>query len=134
MAVGTSAGLFDSSDDRPQAVFKHAVLDRYLGPFIGMTGSQVAGGRVVILDGYAGEGRYETGEPASAERILQTAEKFHRRQVEPYFVELKRSSFTKLETVVGEYRERGVRAIARRGQVHDHLDDVLAWIRGPANG
>ena len=39
----------------------------------GKTGSVAKG--VVYLDGYAGRGRYQNGTPASAERILQIAEK-----------------------------------------------------------
>ncbi|MFE7243792.1 hypothetical protein [Streptomyces sp. NPDC057580] len=43
------------------SVFKHELLKRYLPPFGGMTGTQSHDKRVVYLDGYAGEGRYESG-------------------------------------------------------------------------
>ena len=55
------------------SVFKHDLLRRYLPRFAGKTGSVAKG--VVYLDGYAGRGRYQDGTPASAERILQIAEK-----------------------------------------------------------
>ncbi|MDX2709723.1 hypothetical protein PV350_44020, partial [Streptomyces sp. PA03-6a] len=55
------------------SVFKHELLGRYIPPFGGMTGTQSRDGRVVYLDGYAGEGRYENGEPGSAEIALRVA-------------------------------------------------------------
>ncbi|MFG2885677.1 hypothetical protein ACGFYV_25865 [Streptomyces sp. NPDC048297] len=51
-------------------MFKHDLLKRYLPQFGGMTGTQSYDKRVVYLDGYAGEGRYENGASASAEIAL----------------------------------------------------------------
>ena len=48
----------------PQAVLKHGVLTRYAHYFAGRAGS-ATGGRVAFVDGYAGEGRYEDGNPGS---------------------------------------------------------------------
>ncbi|MEV0040305.1 three-Cys-motif partner protein TcmP [Streptomyces sp. NPDC050804] len=55
------------------SVFKHELLKRYLPPFGGMTGTQSHDKRVVYLDGYAGEGRYENGESGSADIALKVA-------------------------------------------------------------
>jgi hypothetical protein len=44
---------------RAAAVFKHAILSGYVVPFASKTGSSSAGNRVVIVDGYAGAGRYD---------------------------------------------------------------------------
>lgn len=110
------------------SVFKHELLKRYLPPFGGMTGTQSNDKRVVYLDGYAGEGRYESGEPASAEIALRVAS-HHRAQhglnLECFFVEQQAKSFARLNEVVEAYRTRGVRAQARRGEVDDVLDDVV---------
>ena len=65
MATGTSAGLLDSSD-HAQSVFKHAIIRQYMRPFLAMTGSTSEQGRVVVMDGFAGRGRYPDGAPASA--------------------------------------------------------------------
>ncbi|MGW2107653.1 hypothetical protein [Streptomyces sp. NPDC001948] len=54
-------------------MFKHDLLRRYLPQFGGMTGTQSHDKRVVYLDGYAGEGRYENGQPASGEIALRVA-------------------------------------------------------------
>jgi hypothetical protein len=38
------------------SVFKHALLDKYVPQFAGMTGSKATARRVVFLDGFAGRG------------------------------------------------------------------------------
>lgn len=48
----------------PQAVLKHGVLTRYAHYFAGRAG-RATKGRVAFIDGYAGEGRYEDGNPGS---------------------------------------------------------------------
>ncbi|MFJ4569047.1 hypothetical protein ACIP4U_36425 [Streptomyces caelestis] len=55
------------------SAFKHELLRRYIPPFGGMTSTQSQDRRVVYVDGYAGEGRYESGEPGSAEIALRLA-------------------------------------------------------------
>lgn len=47
-----------------QAVLKHGILTRYAYYFAGRAGSATQG-RVAFIDGYAGEGRYEDGNPGS---------------------------------------------------------------------
>ena len=58
MAKGTSSGLLD--ERRAQSVFKHKILGTYVMPFATMTGSKSADRRVVVLDGFAGRGRYRS--------------------------------------------------------------------------
>lgn len=48
----------------PQAVLKHGVLTRYAYYFTGRAG-YATHGQVAFIDGYAGEGRYEDGNPGS---------------------------------------------------------------------
>ncbi|SNR39802.1 three-Cys-motif partner protein TcmP [Blastococcus mobilis] len=109
------------------SVFKHTLLDKYVPPFAGMTGS--VGRRVVYLDGYAGRGRYADGTPASAEKIMMVAQA----QYESvnlawtcFFVEQDAESARVLASVVGEYAAKGVTAHAHRGNVQDVLDRVVA--------
>ena len=125
MATGTSGSYWDGK--ALPSVFKHELLARYLPPFGGMTSKQSQDKRVVYLDGYAGEGRYESGEPASAEIALQVAA--HHRdmglRLSCFFVEQQAKSFGRLEQVVRSYAARGVDAHAHRGEVDDVLDDVV---------
>lgn len=128
MAIGTGAGLL--AVRAPQSFFKHRLLQHYTEPFSGMVGSTAADNRVVILDGYAGQGRFDDGQPGSAELIMQTAAGFKRVQVEPVMVEKDRNHFEQLKKVVHEYAELGVKVSAQQGKLERHLEAVLAQASG----
>lgn len=114
------------------SVFKHELLRRYIPPFGGMTSTQSQSRRVVYVDGYAGEGRYEDGDPASAEIALRVAA--HHRSIgldlSCFFVEQQAKSFARLQEVVHGYEARGVYARAHHGEVSDVLDDVVQQATG----
>ena len=81
-----SAGFFGQRS--PQAVLKHGLLTRYAYYFAGRAGS-AAHGRVAYIDGYAGEGRYEDGNPGSPLLLASEAQRaaLINRQVKLAFVE-----------------------------------------------
>ncbi|WP_329008523.1 three-Cys-motif partner protein TcmP [Streptomyces sp. NBC_01601] len=115
------------------SVFKHELLRRYLPQFGGMTSKQSHDGRVVYLDGYAGEGRYENGDPASAEIALRVASYLrsgHGLTLECFFSEPQAKSFNRLHQVVQHYQAQGVRAHAHRGEVDGVLDQVVEGALG----
>ncbi|MHC5903319.1 three-Cys-motif partner protein TcmP [Streptomyces sp. S6] len=113
-------------------MFKHDLLRRYIPPFGGMTGAQAQDRRVVYLDGYAGEGRYENGEPGSAEIVLRVASYYRSRglNLSCFFVEQQAKSFERLLEVMRGYQARGVEARAHRGEVDGVLDDVVQRAMG----
>jgi three-Cys-motif partner protein len=125
MSSGTGGGYW--ADKALPSVFKHDLLKRYLPQFGGMTGTQSRDRRVVYLDGYAGEGRYENGEPASAEIALRVASYLRRSGLvlECFFCEAQAKSFDRLQAVVRDYSGRGVRAHAHHGEVDSVLDQVV---------
>jgi three-Cys-motif partner protein len=130
MATGTSAGLLDSSD-HAQSVFKHAIIGKYMRPFLAMTGSTSEQGRVVVMDGFAGRGRYLDGTPASAELIMQAVRRLQgSRTVAMFFVENDRNRYQELDVVVREYAAQGLKAIALPGSADDHLDRVITVAQG----
>src|SRR5215467_6266500 len=130
MATGTSAGLLDSSD-HAQSVFKHAIIRHYMPPFLAMTGSTSKQRRVVVLDGFAGRGRYPDGTPASAELIMQAVRGLQgSRKVAMFFVEKDPEYYQPLEAVVREYAARGLEARALPGSAEDHLDSVIRAAHG----
>jgi three-Cys-motif partner protein len=130
MATGTSAGLLDSSD-HAQSVFKHAIIRQYMRPFLAMTGSTSEQGRVVVMDGFAGRGRYPDGAPASAELIMQAVRRLQgSRTVAMFFVEDDQDRYRELDVVVREYVAQGLRAKALPGSADDHLDRVIAAAQG----
>ncbi|MFI9297545.1 three-Cys-motif partner protein TcmP [Streptomyces gardneri] len=109
-------------------MLKHDLLKRYLPQFGGMTGTRSHDKRVVYLDGYAGEGRYEDGEPASGEIALRVSSYLRNQAgltLECFFSEAQLKSFDRLHEVVEQYRARGVRAHAHRGEVDSVLDQVV---------
>ncbi|MFD0009188.1 three-Cys-motif partner protein TcmP [Streptomyces sp. NPDC127178] len=126
MSSGTGGDYW--KDKALPSVFKHDLLKRYLPQFGGMTGTQSHDKRVVYLDGYAGEGRYENGEPASAELALRVASHFRARHsltLECFFTESQPKSFERLHKVVEHYGAGGVLAHAHRGEVDGVLDSVI---------
>jgi three-Cys-motif partner protein len=130
LATGTSAGLLDSND-HAQSMFKHAIVKNYIPPFLAMTGSTSEGRRVVVMDGFAGRGRYADRSPGSAELILQAIQKLRdSRTVAAFFAETDSENFQALESVVGEYARKGLRAWALRGAAEDHLAGVVAVAQG----
>jgi three-Cys-motif partner protein len=130
LAKGTSAGLLDSSD-HAQSVFKHAIIRQYLPPFLAMTGSTSQDRRVVVLDGFAGRGRYPDGTPASAELIMRAVQSLQgSRKVTMFFVENDLHHYQPLNTVVSEYAAQGLEATALPGSVDDHLDEVIKAAQG----
>ncbi|MFJ3673783.1 three-Cys-motif partner protein TcmP [Streptomyces sp. NPDC090106] len=126
MSTGTGGEYW--ADKALPSVFKHDLLKRYLPQFGGMTGAQSHDKRVVYLDGYAGEGRYENGEPASAEIALRVASNFRAQRgitLECFFTEAQQKSFDRLNQIVEDYQARNVLAHARHGEVDGVLDNVI---------
>ena len=110
------------------SVFKHTLLQKYMPQFAGMTGSRAETKRVVVLDGFAGRGRYKDGSPASAERILKIAQDQSANGTLSwtcFFVEREDEDAAQLVKVVGQYAGHGVTARAHHGSVLDVLDDVV---------
>ncbi|MQY05910.1 three-Cys-motif partner protein TcmP [Actinomadura macrotermitis] len=127
MATGTSGGLLDKRDPHAQSVFKHEILKQYMSRFIAMPGKSARDNRVVILDGFAGSGRYGDGSAGSAEHILRATRRFaSTRTAVSFFTEKDRKNFASLQPVVQEYAEQGLDAQALFGPVQQHLDTVIA--------
>ena len=129
MAKGTTSGFFDTK--KPPAVLKHKLLEHYVAPFVGKVGSTNDHGKVVFLDGYAGEGRYGDGSLGSPALTMDLAEKMlPGRVLDCTFVEKVPKTFNQLAPVVAEYEARGVTCRAVRGRVEDELPNVLSRATG----
>jgi three-Cys-motif partner protein len=131
VATGTSGDLLEEPGHHAQSVFKHEILRQYMQPLVAMVGSYSDGKRIVVLDGFAGRGRYPDGTPASAELILRAMESLRRsRQVSAFFVEKNEKDFQELSAVVNEYVAQGLQASALLGVVDKHLDAVVTAANG----
>lgn len=118
---------------RTAAVLKHAILAKYVVPFASKTGSTATGKRVVIVDGYAGAGRYDDGEPGSPALIAEAARTpaLAGRVIECHFVEQDAATYRSLRQVLEEVDNGGTLVWeARHGNVAEHLDELLARADG----
>lgn len=129
MAKGTDAGLLDSP--RPQSVFKHTILDQYAIRFCSMTASKLKPKRAVVVDAFAGRGRFDGGQAASAEQLMLHAQKLRNAtQIDVFLVEQKTVNYEVLDGVADEYRGRGLNIVTRHGDCGEHLDEAIALAKG----
>jgi three-Cys-motif partner protein len=119
--VTANEGFFDSLE--PPAVLKHGILRRYPDVFSSAAGGVT--GRVVLLDGYAGRGRYNDGAPGSPILLLDTAARLGSfRRVECVFVELQPENYEVLKQAVEEHGGE-TRRVSLLGDLSDHLPEIM---------
>ncbi len=115
---------------RAAAVLKHGVLSRYLVPFTTKTSSAATGGRVVVLDGYAGSGRYDDGSAGSPIFIAEAARRLPPgRKAQLLFVEERPARVGKLRQVLGA-EAADVDWTVEKGTVEQYLDQALTIADG----
>ena len=127
MATGTDAGLLDESEPL-QSFMKHLVLRRY-GMVFTQKLSRGTNVPVVLVDGYAGRGRYDDGTPASAELLIQAAIAAEPGTTLVELVEPNEEFCDRLEALIDEYEWSSGRTgwgRVSRGKVEDHLPAILA--------
>lgn len=129
MPTGTDGGLLDSP--KPQSVYKHGILEQYVIRFATMTVSKLNPKRAVLFDGFAGRGRFDTGEAGSAEHMMIAAQKVKATtQIDLLLVEKAREDYASLDKVADEYRARGITIASHNGDCGNHLDDALQLAAG----
>lgn len=129
MATGTDGGLLDSP--KPQSVYKHGILEQYVIQFATMTASALTPKRSVLVDGFAGRGRFDTKEAGSAEYMMLAAQKAKTTTaIDLLLVEMDAADYASLNSVADEYRFRGIRIDSYNGDCGDHLGDALTLATG----
>lgn len=124
MATGTDGGLLDSP--KPQSVYKHGLLDQYVIQFATMTASKLSPKRSVLVDGFAGRGRFDTNEPGSAEYMMLAAQKAKSQTtIDLFLVERTAADYASLNSVADEYRNRGIHIDTFNGECGEHLGHAL---------
>lgn len=104
MAKGTSANYWE--DKALPALLKHEIIRKYVPKFIGMLTSTHP--KVVLLDGYAGMGRYLNGDTGSAVQILEIAKNIatsRNKMVDVYLNERDPETLARLRLEVANYAE-----------------------------
>jgi three-Cys-motif partner protein len=111
---------------------KHEILRRYLGAWFAILGHQNP--LLVILDGFAGKGKYTTGEAGSPQiifdRAVQVVEDGHARRVEVRCVELDPTNYAELAQLCGSLKHEKVRIEARHGAFADSANHLAEWAEG----
>jgi hypothetical protein len=111
-------------EKRKAAAFvKHEILAGYLTPYTMKVGASA--GDVVFVDGYAGPGVYDSGEPGSPEVALQASEAIaDHRVLRGHFIEQKETFAQALERHIAERSSTGW--TVHHGTAEQHLPAVLA--------
>jgi three-Cys-motif partner protein len=129
MPTGTEGGLLDSPI--PQSVYKHGILEQYVIRFATMTASPLTPKRSVLFDGFAGRGRFDSGEAGSAEQMMLASQKMKAStQIDLLLVEKSSADHEKLDKVADEYRARGIHIDSHNGECANHLGDMLTLAAG----
>ena len=128
-----SAEAIDTQDffksKKAAAVLKHVILKGYVPPFVGKTGSRSPGQRVVIMDGFAGAGRYEDGAAGSPAIFAEAGRQTTSRHLECYFVEKDRGNYTALREML-EAEGDAITWEAWHGTAGAHIGEVLTRADG----
>ncbi|MGH3612525.1 MAG: three-Cys-motif partner protein TcmP [Pseudonocardia sp.] len=114
------------------AAFKHGILAQYPPVFLAKAGS-VTNGRVVFLDGYAGEGRYKDGSPGSPLLFVQAARTKLDRSVTGIFVEQDPARYSLLCRALHDADPDGtVPRVVEHGDLGELLPTLLPQAAGAA--
>jgi three-Cys-motif partner protein len=103
------------------AVLKHEVLRQYLRIYGGKTGSRTG---VVLVDGYAGPGRYADDSPGSPELMVNTARALRAENVHCVFVERERRLREQLKALlVEELGDQDSEVL--EGRIEEQLEPIV---------
>ncbi|MGH3440808.1 MAG: three-Cys-motif partner protein TcmP [Nitriliruptorales bacterium] len=111
---------------------KHEILRRYLGAWFSILGHQNP--LLVILDGFAGKGKYTTGQAGSPkiifDRAVQVVEDGRARRVEIRCVELDATNYSELALLCDSLKHENVRIDARHGAFAGAAKRLAEWAEG----
>jgi three-Cys-motif partner protein len=132
-------------DAEPHTLVKHAILRRYLQAWLAILTQQAsalpkAGREILFVDGFAGPGEYQGGEPGSPVIALKTAIEHSRDfpvPVRMIFVEDRPDRFEHLKSVIAPYLEKAAASNricavdARHGTCDAVLSEMLGFVSKP---
>lgn len=128
MAVGTTGGLLGAP--KPTSVFKHEILRQYSSAFLAKVASGSPDHRVMVIDGFAGRGRFDNGSPGSAELFMRAAATLSGVKTSIRLFEMNKSDAAKLSEVCTEYAARGLDVTSERADIAVRLEDTVATAGG----
>lgn len=111
------------------AILKHEILKGYVPPFVAKTGKYSRDNRVVIMDGFAGAGRYGDGSAGSPAIFVEAAQRTPGRNLECYFVEKDKGNYQALRQMLDAEGD-AITWEAWQGTAGAHIDEVLTRASG----
>jgi three-Cys-motif partner protein len=134
--------LPDDADEKWQytehAAAKHEILSRYLDAWLAILGRRRKGStfrhpRLVLVDGFAGRGRYVGGEPGSPavmfDRAVRAVETGYAERVVIRCAEPNKTNFKHLQEVCAELKHERVEILPRQQTFASIGAGVAAWAR-----
>lgn len=124
---------FFTSRKKAAAALKHAVLRHYLTVFVTRTGSTARNNQVVVLDAYAGVGRYKNGDPGSPALVAAASlnHSARNRRILARLVEGNKAHYDRLDEVMqSEPAASTFEYQTFFGDVDLHLPTLLALAHG----
>lgn len=128
MAVGTSGGLLVTQ--KATSVFKHEILRQYNSAFLAKVASTSDGHRVMVVDGFAGRGRFEDGASGSAELFMRAAAGLSRVNTSIRLFEKSMVDAAHLATVVAEYAAKGLDVTSECADISTRLEETAGQAKG----
>lgn len=117
------------SSKRPWSRIKDAILGSYMSPYFAKL-SRVPNRKFLVIDAFAGPGRFEDGQPGSPLIICQAAEKYARDNYEAIFINIAEEHHQKLSSILQRANFRNAKAVHGDSrdvlrEIHSRLDEPL---------
>lgn len=122
---------------RLHTAVKHAILERYISPWMRILGS--TGHSLAYVDGFAGRGIYADGERGSPLRVLDLVSSYaaRGRQIICYFVEPNPENYRILRAAVGDhqaYKDGKVRCLTYNTYFSASMPAIISEIKSSRQG
>jgi hypothetical protein len=114
-------------EPREASLIKLRILEKYLTPWTSKVGSAAPGGRLCVLDCFAGRGDYLDGSPGSPRLILEHAGTA-RYEIGCIFVEKKKEWASRLSALCSRHSD--VDSTVIHGDFRERIGDVVDLIQG----
>jgi hypothetical protein len=118
-------------EPREASRIKLRLLEKYLVPWTAKVGSTAPGGRLCVVDGFAGQGDYDDGTPGSPRLILDQARAAGREygyRIGCVFVDMKNAHATKLKALCRQYED--VEGCVIHGDFWKNIDEIRRLVDG----
>lgn len=116
------------SSKRPWSGIKDAILGSYMSPYFAKL-SRVPNRKILVIDAFAGPGRFEDGQPGSPLIICQAAERYAKDSYEAIFINIDKEHHQQLSSILHQANYRNAKAV--HGDSRDILREIHPRLHEP---